>query len=233
MRAMHDRRERMIGLERRQYVAIRILIVDDHTMLLKGLRLFLAPDPDLEVVGEANDGESAVAMAQELQPDVILMDLLMPGMDGIAATSAIHRALPSSKIIMLTGVLESASIAAVLRAGASGYLLKDTKAADLRQAIKATVAQQVQLSPQVAELLVNEHRTSSGPAPLTERESAVLKLLAQGRANKEVARELSISETTVKTHVSTVLGKLGVQSRTQAALYAVQAGLVPAEHSPE
>ncbi len=208
---------------------IRIVLVDDHAVVRQGLRMFLALDPELEVVGEGANGSEAIELARTLEPDVILMDLLMPVMDGITATQNIRRDYPDVEVIALTSVLEDASVVGAVRAGAIGYLLKDTRAEDLCRAIKAAAAGQVQLSPQAAARLMREVREPEAPEPLTERETEVLRLLARGRANKEIARDLSIGEKTVKTHVSNILGKLGVQSRTQAALHAVRAGLVPAD----
>lgn len=214
-------------------MAIRILLADDHSVVRQGLRMFLALDPELEVIGEANDGAEAVRLAQQLQPDVVLMDLLMPVMDGISATSAIRRDLPHVEVIALTSVLEDASVVGAVRAGAIGYLLKDTHADELCRAIKAAAAGQVQLSPQAAARLMREVRTPDSPEALTERETEVLRLLAQGRANKEIANILIIGEKTVKTHVSNILAKLNVQSRTQAALYAIRVGLVAPENTGE
>jgi DNA-binding NarL/FixJ family response regulator len=211
---------------------IRILIADDHSVVRQGLRMFLALDPELEVVGEAEDGSRALALAHELRPDVVLMDLLMPVMDGLAATTAIRTQLPDTEVIALTSVLEDVSVVGAVKAGAIGYLLKDTKADELCRAIKAAAAGQVQLSPEAAARLVREVRAPETPQPLTEREAEVLRLLAQGKANKEIAAALSIGEKTVKTHVSNILMKLGVQSRTQAALYAAQTGLAQLDTTP-
>jgi DNA-binding NarL/FixJ family response regulator len=207
-------------------VAIRVLLVDDHSVVRKGLRTFLAYDTELEVVGEAADGAEALSLAQELKPDVVLMDLLMPGMDGITATAEIRRSLPETEVLALTSVLEDASVVGAIRAGAIGYLLKDTQADALCQAIKAAAAGQVQLTPKAAARLMQAISAPQSPEALTERETEVLQLLAQGQSNKQIARNLSVSEQTVKTHVSRVLAKLGVQSRTQATLYAIRAGLV-------
>lgn len=189
--------------------------------------MFLGLDPELEIVGEAADGAEAVRMAHLLKPDVVLMDMLMPVMGGIEATLNIRQQLPDTEVIALTSVLEDSSVVGAVKAGAIGYLLKDTQSEELRRAIKAAAAGQVQLSPQAAARLMREVRTPEGvvPTALTERENDVLKLLAQGKANKEIARDLVIGEKTVKTHVSNILLKLGVQSRTQAALYAAQNGL--------
>jgi DNA-binding NarL/FixJ family response regulator len=207
-------------------MGIRILIADDHSVVRQGLRMFLGLDPDLEVVGEAEDGEQALNLAQRLRPDVVLMDLLMPRMDGVAAIGAIRKGLPDTEVIALTSVLEDDLVVGAVRAGAIGYLLKDTEADELCRAIKAAAAGQVQLAPEAARRLMREVRAPDQPSvPLSERETEVLRLLADGRANKEIARELNIGEQTVKTHVSSILGKLGLQSRTQAALYAQRAGL--------
>ncbi|HLH23213.1 MAG TPA: response regulator transcription factor [Chloroflexota bacterium] len=208
-------------------MAIRILIADDHSVVRQGLRMFLALDGELEVVGEAANGEEAVQRARALRPDVVLMDLLMPVMDGIAATAAIRGELPDTEVVALTSVLEDASVVGAVRAGAIGYLLKDTQGDELCRAIKAAAAGQVQLAPQAAARLMREVRAPESPEALTERETAVLRLLARGKANKEIAATLGIGEQTVKTHVSSILAKLGVRSRTQAALHAARIGLVP------
>ena len=207
-------------------MAIRVLIVDDHSVVREGLRMFLVRDPDLEVVGEAADGAEALEQARQLQPDVVVMDLLMPVMDGITATRAIRRELPETEVLALTSVLESASVVEAIRAGAIGYLLKDTRAAELRKAIKAAAAGQVQLSPQASAHLLGAIRTPELPEPLTPREMDVLRLLAQGQSNKEIARALHLVEETVKSHVRHILAKLGVQSRTQAVLAAIRLGIV-------
>lgn len=209
-------------------MTIRILIVDDHSVVRQGLRMFLRLDPDFDVVGDASDGAEAVRLTQELQPDVVLMDLLMPVMDGIAAIAAIRQQTPESEVLALTSVLEDEAVIGAMRAGAIGYLLKDTHADDLCRAVKAAAAGQVQLSPKAAARLLREVKAPESPETLTERETEVLRLLATGLANKEIARSLTIGEKTVKTHVSNILSKLGVPSRTQAALYAVRIGLVTA-----
>ena len=207
----------------------RVLIADDHGVVRQGLRMFLGADPELEIVGEARDGAEALRLTRQLRPDVVLMDLLMPVMDGIKATAAIRREAPDTEVVALTSVLEDEAVIDAMRAGAIGYLLKDTDAHELRRAIKAAAAGQVQLSPQAAARLLREVRTPEKiEEPLTERETEVLRLLAQGKSNKEIARALHIAEQTVKTHVSHILDKLGVPSRTQAALYAIRIGLVPA-----
>jgi len=205
---------------------IRILIVDDHSVVRQGLRMFLNLEDDFEIVGEAGNGAEALEKVAALQPDVVLMDLVMPVMDGVTATEKIRQAHPDTEVIALTSVLEDTSVVNAVRAGAIGYLLKDTEADELRKAIKAAAAGQVQLSPKAAERLIREIRAPESPEKLTERETEVLRLLARGKANKEIASELHISETTVKTHVSNIMMKLEVSSRTQAALYAVRIGLV-------
>jgi NarL family two-component system response regulator LiaR len=209
-------------------MTVSIVIADDHGIVREGLRMFLERDPELEIVGEAANGAEAVERAQELRPDVVLMDLLMPVMDGITATSIIRSSLPETEVLALTSVLESGSVVQAIRAGAIGYLLKDTQAAELRKAIKAAAAHQVQLTPKAAYYLMHEIQGSESTTPLTERETDVLRLLAQGQSNKEIARHLYLVEDTVKTHVRHILSKLGVQSRTQAALYAIRIGLLPA-----
>jgi len=208
-------------------MAIRILIADDHRVVRQGLRMFLALDGDLEVIGEAANGAEAVKLAHELQPDVVLMDLLMPEMDGIAATQVIRRESPDVEVLALTSVLEDTSVVGAIRAGAIGYLLKTTDADELCRAIRAAADGQVQLAPEAAARLMREVRLPESPEALTERETEVLQLIAQGHSNKEIAQTLNVGERTVKSHVSSILGKLGLASRTQAALYAVRTGLVP------
>lgn len=208
-------------------MTIRIVIADDHQVVRRGMRMFLSDDPDFEVVGEATNGAEAVDLAREHKPDVVLMDLLMPVMDGITAIGLIRKEMPDIEVIALTSVLEDASVVSAVRAGAIGYLMKDTDSEELLRAIKAAAAGQVQLSPEAAARLVREVRSPEAPPPLTERETEVVRLLAAGKSNKEIGRALGIGENTVKTHVSGVLNKLGVQSRTQAALYAREIGLDP------
>jgi len=218
-------------LQKEAPMTIRILLVDDHLVVRKGLRTFLSYDPDLEVVGEAADGAQALSKARELTPDVVLMDLLMPGMDGIAATAAIRRELPETEVLALTSVLEDASVVGAVRAGAIGYLLKDTQAEALCQAIKAAAAGQVQLTPRAAARLMQAVSARQSPEALTPRETEVLQLLARGQSNKQIAHNLHNTEQTIKAHVRNILSKLGVQSRTQATLYAIRTGLVSANAS--
>ena len=214
-------------------MAIRVLITDDHGVVRQGLRMFLSLDPDIEVVGEAENGQEAVAMARELEPDVVLMDLLMPVMDGIEATRAIRSEMSDVEVIALTSVLEYTSVTGAVRAGAIGYLLKDTDAEELHRSIREAAEGRVQLAPEAAARLMREIRSPESPEALTERETEVLRLLARGKANKEIASDLFVEEKTVKVHVSSILRKLGVRSRTQAALHAVRTGLVSVEELGE
>ena len=193
--------------------------------------MYLQWDPELEVVGEASDGESAVALAGQLRPDVVLMDILMPGMDGIAATAAIRAACPDTEVLALTSVLDDAVIRQVIRAGATGYLLKDTSSDELCHAIHAAVAGQVQLSRAVARRLLSDGEEKISLQTLTGRELDVLRQMARGCSNKEIALALGIAEKTVKSHVSSIFSKLGVTCRTQAALAAIHSGLVSLDDS--
>lgn len=208
-------------------LTIKVFLADDHAVVRQGLRMFLSDDPELDVVGEAGNGEDAVRQVMELKPDVVLMDLMMPVLDGIGAITQLRSQLPDTEIIALTSVLSDDAVIGAVKAGAIGYLLKEAEPEELRQAIKAAAAGQVHLTPKAAARLVREVRAPESPQQLTEREIDVLRLLAGGKANKEIAQELTIGEQTVKTHVSNILMKLGVQSRTQAALYAAQIGLAP------
>ena len=205
---------------------IRVLIADDHSVVRQGLRAFLEGDRGLELVGEARDGAEALRMAHRLRPDVILMDLLMPGMDGLTATAAVRRELPDTEVLALTSVLEDAAVVGAVKAGAIGYMLKSAEPEELRSAIRAAAAGQVQLAPEAAARLMREVRAPEGPEKLSERETEVLRLVASGFANKKIARELGITERTVKAHVGSILSKLHLESRTQAALYAGRTGLV-------
>jgi NarL family two-component system response regulator LiaR len=209
-------------------VPIRLLLADDHWVVRQGLRMLLTRDPSFVVVGEAEDGAAAVQLAKALRPDVVLMDLLMPVMDGITAIAAIHRDAPGVEVVALTSVLDDDKVVGAVRAGAIGYVLKDALGPELKEAIRAAAAGRVHLTPRAAERLLREVRGLDSPEVLTERETDVLRLVSLGLANKEIAVRLRIGEGTVKTHVSSVLAKLGLQSRTQAALYAVRIGLVSA-----
>jgi DNA-binding NarL/FixJ family response regulator len=210
---------------------IRVLIVDDHAVVRTGLRVFLDLQPDIEVVGEAADGSEGVAMARRLEPDVILMDLLMPNMDGITAIGRVKAERPETEIVTMTSFIEEDKVTAALEAGASGYVLTDAEAEEVAAAVRAAFAGEVHLDPAVARLLAQRMRQRKSPEeqltePLTDREKDVIRLLGQGLSNKEIGAALFITERTARTYVSNILGKLGLQSRTQAALYAVEHKLV-------
>jgi DNA-binding NarL/FixJ family response regulator len=207
---------------------IRILLVDDHAVVREGLRAFLELQDGLEVVGEAQDGEEAVAEAERLAPDVILMDLVMPRLDGVTAMRRLRERAATSRVVVLTSFLEDERLLPAIQAGAAGYLLKNTEPAELARAIRAAHAGEAIIDPTVAARLVTaladgRRRTD---AELTRREREVLELIVRGRSNKRIAFELGIAEKTVKTHVGHVLAKLDVTDRTQAALLAVREGIV-------
>jgi two-component system, NarL family, response regulator LiaR len=205
---------------------IRILLVDDHTMVRRGLATFLAVFDDLILTGEAESGEEAIRRCAELLPDVVLMDLVMPGMDGVSATRAIRQQFPQVRVLALTSFKEGGLIQKALEAGAIGYLLKTVSSDDLARAIRAAHAGQATLSPDVAQVIVH---TAGHPTPgfdLTEREQVVLKLMAEGLTNTQIAGRLTVSPSTIKSHVSNILSKLGVASRTEAVTLALRQGLV-------
>lgn len=205
--------------------AIRILIVDDHAVVRQGLRAFLQLQPDLAIVGEAADSDSAVRAAKKLAPDVVLLDLLLPGARGASVVAALRAAAPTARVLVLSSYADEAQVFAVLQAGAGGYLLKDVQPEALADALRQVHQGLSVLHPDVARRLTAP-ATSIPGADFTGRERDVLKLIAQGFANKEIAQRLFIAEATVKTHVSNILQKLGVADRTQAALYAVRNRLV-------
>jgi DNA-binding NarL/FixJ family response regulator len=207
---------------------IRVLVVDDHPVVRQGLRTFLDLQDGLTVVGEAADGAAAVAAAGELHPDVVLLDLKMPGVGGIEALHGLRAAGNPARVLVVTSFTEPAAVLPAVRAGAVGYVYKDIDPPALAAAIRAVHAGHVLLHPEVARLLAAGDGGGPGPprVPLTARERDVLVEVAHGRANREIARTLGVAEKTVKTHVSAILAKLGVQDRTQAALYAVRNGLV-------
>jgi DNA-binding NarL/FixJ family response regulator len=216
--------------------AIRVMIVDDHRMVRSGLRGFLSGEPGLDVVGEAETGEEAIAAVPTLCPDVVLMDLMMPGMGGTAAIGVLRASHPAMKIMALTSFADDTQVFPALEAGASGYLLKDIDPDELVAAIRAVHAGESPLDPEVAKRLLSRfQRPATAPGipeaaheTLTEREMDVLRLLTQGKSNKEIASDLFIGDRTVKSHLSAIFQKLDVSDRTQAALYAVRHGLVDA-----
>jgi DNA-binding NarL/FixJ family response regulator len=205
---------------------IRVLLVDDHAVVRMGLRVFFDLLDDIEVVGEAGDGSEGLAMARRLKPDVILMDLLMPNMDGLTAIGRIKAELPETEIVAVTSFIEEEKVTAALEAGATGYLLKDAEADEVAAAVRAAYNGEMHLDPAVARMLaerLRDRKTKPDPVePLTDRERDVIRLLGQGMSNKEIGTALVITERTARTYVSNILGKLGLASRTQAALWAVE-----------
>jgi DNA-binding NarL/FixJ family response regulator len=212
---------------------IRVLLVDDHAMVRRGMRDFLELHDDIVVVGEAIDGAEAIERASELRPDVIVMDLMLPNVDGIEATGRIKRAQPDIEIIAITSFIEEARVVAAIEAGASGFLLKDAEADELAAAIRSAAAGEVHLDPAVASIVARRmrdgggsvHGDDDGIGKLTSRERDVLVRVARGLPNRQIGDDLGITERTARTHVSNILAKLGLTSRTQAALLAVQHGL--------
>ena len=215
---------------------IRLLIADDHTIVRKGLKVLLATEPDMQVVGEADNGVEAVEKASALKPDVILMDLVMPKMDGIEATRTITASLPGARILVLTSFAADDKVFPAVKAGALGYLLKDSSPEELLEAIRKVHRGEPSLEPSIARKVLQE---LSNPGqgkpttdPLTEREMEVLRLIAQGMSNKEIAAAIFVAEWTVRSHVSNILAKLQLASRTQAALYALRSGLASLDDVP-
>ncbi len=214
---------------------IRVFVVDDHTVVRRGLRAYLEVVDDLEVVGEAADGQDAldriaVLVAAGRPPDVVLMDLLMPGMDGVTATAAITQRHPEMDVVAMTSFTQADKVHGALQAGAAGYLLKDAEADEVAAAIRAACRGEVHLDPAIARQLTRSLLTPKAQTvnALTDREREVLVLVAQGLSNQQIADVLVISERTARTHVSNILSKLGVASRTQAALMAIREGIAPA-----
>ncbi len=210
-------------------MAIRVLIADDHAVVRQGLRTFLELQDDIEVVADVADGEAALRAAEEHEPDVVLMDLVMPGGGGVEAIRALREARPEARVLVLTSFLDDDKVFPAVRAGAAGYLLKDVEPAELVRAIRTVDDGEALLHPAVAARLMEEISETERPAAeeaLTAREREVLELIARGLPNKLIARDLEIAEKTVKTHVSSILSKLGLTDRTQAALYAVRSGLI-------
>jgi NarL family two-component system response regulator LiaR len=213
---------------------ISIVIVDDHTIVRQGVRAFLEAQADLSIAGEAESGEQAVQLAQELIPDVVLMDLLLPGMDGVEATRQIKRVSPRSQVIVLTSYYEDEHVFPALRAGAISYTLKDIRPAELAEIVRKAAQGESVLHPRVASRLIQEVRQAKRAVPavfadLTERELEVLRMIAEGHSNASIAEQLVLSEKTVKGHVSNILGKLHMDDRTQAAVFAWQQGLMGKE----
>ncbi len=215
--------------------AIRVLVVDDHAIVRKGIRALLAEIEDIEVVGEASDGQEAMAQADALSPDVILMDLVMPGVDGIEATRQITASERGPRILVLTSFASDDKVFPAIKAGALGYLLKDSEPADLVEAIHQVHRGEPSLQPSIAQKVLQELRRPAAlrptPDPLTDREMEVLRLVAKGLSNPEIAQRLVITEATVRTHVSNILSKLHLANRVQATLYALQEGITSLDNS--
>jgi two-component system, NarL family, response regulator LiaR len=216
--------------------AIRLLIADDHTIVRKGLKVLLATEPDMQVVGEAENGVEAVEKAESLKPDVVLMDLVMPEMDGIEATRKITTQHPGTRVLVLTSFAADDKVFPAVKAGALGYLLKDSSPDQLLEAIRQVYRGEPSLEPSIARKVLQE-LSSPGQGkpttdPLTEREMDVLRHIAQGMSNKEIAAALFVAEWTVRSHVSNILSKLQLASRTQAALYALRSGIASLDNIP-
>jgi NarL family two-component system response regulator LiaR len=215
---------------------IRVLLVDDHAILRKGIRALLSTEPDIEVVGEAGDGAEALVQTEALQPDVILMDLVMPNVDGIEATQQVTTRQPGVRVLVLTSFVADDKVFPAIKAGALGYILKDAGPDDLVRAIRQVHRGEPTLEPEIARKVLFElaqpPKQPPTPDPLTGRELDVLRLIAQGKSNREIAEELVLAEMTVRTHVSNILGKLHLASRTQAALYALKEGLASLDDVP-
>lgn len=207
-------------------MTIRVVLADDHVILRQGLRALLEDEPDIEVVGEADDGREAIDVVRQTSPDVVLIDLVMPEMDGIAATQVIHQERPLTRVLILSSIEDESAVLAAVRAGARGFVRKNAHIDDIARSIRAAARGEVQLSPADAKLLVREVQEPTQPEHLTGRELQVLQMVTDGLANKEIAWKLRISEKTVKAHVSTILDKFGLQSRTQAAMHGLRLGLV-------
>ena len=208
---------------------ITVIIVDDHAIVRQGLRTYLQLQPDIEVVGEAANGREALALVGDKLPDIVLMDLVMPVMDGVEATRAVRSLSPNTRVIVLTSFSEDEKVFASIKAGAQGYLMKDVHPSDLVAAIRTVNRGEAQLDPEIARKVMQEFANPQPTTPkhdLTERELEVLRLIAQGKSNKDISEELVLSEKTVKTHVSNILQKLHLSDRTQAAVYALRQRIV-------
>lgn len=214
---------------------IRILIVDDHTVVRDGLNALLSAEPGMTVVGAAGDGEQAILLADELLPDIVLLDLVMPRLDGVQATRQIKRDHPETRILVLTSFGEDHQVFAAIKAGANGYLMKDTSSDELIQAIHATFAGVPVMQPEIAQKLMREIQNQDGTQAientLTEREIDILQHLAQGKSNQQIADDLFLSERTVRTHITNILSKLGLTNRTQAVLYALREGIAHMQYT--
>ena len=216
---------------------IRVLVADDHAIVRRGITALLATEPGIQVAGEACDGHEAVAEVERLRPDVVLMDIVMPGMDGLEATRCIMTSHPNTRVLVLTSFGGDDQVFPAIRAGARGYLLKDSRPQELIAAIRQVHSGESSLHPTVARRVLQELSPSAGAAgdgePLTPREIQVLQLVAQGYTNRQIGEELSISEATVRTHMSKILSKLNLGSRTQAALYALREGIATLHNGTE
>jgi NarL family two-component system response regulator LiaR len=216
---------------------ICVLIVDDHTVVRDGLKALISAEPGMRVIGAAGDGLEAVALARDLQPDVILLDLVMPRMDGVQATLEIKKIYPQARILVLTSFSEDHMVVSAIRAGAIGYLMKDTSSDELLQAIRDTYRNKPVLGPEIARKLMEEIQGGEGQpgnaTSLTDREVEVLQHMALGLTNQEIADALVLSERTVRTHVTNILAKLGLSNRTQAVLYALRAGIAHIDYRRE
>lgn len=210
-------------------MTVRVMLVDDHDVVRMGLRMYLSLDPDLDIVAEAANGQEALDRAEAARPDVVVMDLMMPVMDGVTATRELRARHPDVEVIALTSALEEHKVRGAIEAGATGYLLKDASSELLIEAIHAAARGEVRLHPEAAKRLMREFRTPDMREHLTVQETRILRLIARGLPNRTIAEELGVTEPTVKTHVSRLLSKLGLGSRTQAALYALKQGLATLE----
>lgn len=217
----------MTGMETQDVV--RVLLVDDHDVVRMGLKMYFSLDPSIEVVAEASNGQEALERIPECQPDVVIMDLMMPVMDGVRATRELRKLHPGIEVLALTSALEEHRIHAAIEAGAIGYMLKDASAETLLEAIHAAARGEVRLHPEAAKRLVREFRSPQMRENLTNRETLILQMIARGLTNKNIAEQLEVSETTIKTHVSSLLSKLNLTSRTQAALYALKNNIATLE----
>jgi NarL family two-component system response regulator LiaR len=224
---MDSRRKGEIIVNLLQEKLIRILVVDDHTMVRRGLATFIGVFDDFKMVGEATNGESSIRLCNELNPDIVLMDMVLPDMDGASATRAIKREHPEIRVIFLTSFKDEVLIMNAMQAGAVGYLLKDISANELAQAIRGAMSGQVTFSPEAARIMLTANKQQPIPGgDLTERERAVLELMVEGLNNTQIAQRLFISPATVKSHVSNILSKLNVTGRTEAVALAIRHGLI-------